>query len=104
VRCSKFGKQDTFDFQRNLAKILLSNGLRCLAISSSLTRLLVRMPAILLGSDVSIGASMLCSLNSELMLVACPQMEANLRKSLFLKLTPDMRYLMYMAMLHWYPF
>jgi hypothetical protein len=104
VHCSEYGERDTFDFQSNLAKILLSNGLCCLTISSSLTRLLMRMPAMLFGSDVSAGASMLRSLNSELMLVAYPQMVANLRKSLFLKLTPDMRYLMYMATMRWYPF
>jgi hypothetical protein len=72
VHCSESGEQDMFDFQSNLAKILLSSGLCCLAISSSLMRLLMRMPAMLLGSDVLTGASMLCSLNSKLMLVAYP--------------------------------
>jgi hypothetical protein len=58
----------------------------------------------LLGSDVSTSASMLCSLNSELMVVPYPQTVADLRKSLFLKSTPDMRYLMYIATMRWYPF
>ncbi len=31
-------------------------------------------------------------------------MVADLRKSLFLKLTPNMRYLMYIATMRWYPF
>jgi hypothetical protein len=64
----------------------------------------MRMPAMLLGSDVLTGASMLCSLNRELMLVAYPQTVADLRKYLFLKLTPDMRYLMYIEIMRWYPF
>ncbi len=62
------------------------------------------MPAMLLGSDVSTGASVLHSLNSKLMLATYPQTVVDIRKSLFLKLTPDMRYLMYMATMHWYPF
>ncbi len=79
VCCSESGEQDTFNFQSNSAKVLLSNGLRCLVISSFLTRLLMRMPAMLFGSDVSTGAFIPRSLISKLMLVAYPQTVANLR-------------------------
>ncbi len=72
----------------------LSNGLRCLVISSSLTRLLMRMPETLLGSAMPIGGFMSCNLKSKLILDAYPHTVADLRKSLFLKLTPVMRYLM----------
>jgi hypothetical protein len=72
----------------------LSNALHCLAISSSLTRLLVRMPEMLLGLATLIGGFMSHNLKSKLMLDVYPCTVANLRKSLFLKLTPVMRYLM----------
>ncbi len=83
--------------------MLLSNGLRCRAISSSLMRLLMRIPAMLLGSDKTIGSFMLHSAKSELMPVAYPLMVFDLRESLFLKFTPDMRYPIYIVTMRWYP-
>ena len=74
VRCSESNERDAFDLRSISVYILLSNGLRCLAISSSLMRLLMRMPAMLLGLDKTIGASIPRSAKSELIPVAYPFM------------------------------
>ena len=52
----------------------------------------MRMPTMLLGSDVLTGTSMLHSLKSKLILAVHPLTVADCRMSLFLKLTPYIRY------------
>ena len=63
----------------------------------------MRLPAMLLGSDKTIGASIPHSAKSELIPVVYPLTVFDLRESLFLKFTPDMRYPMYIETMRWYP-